>query len=131
MTIIANLPEAEWTEKGGALWMSCAGKSVREVAKAMIDVGARFITITAHELPEQKGFRLEYHWDLDGRVLGFTFETSGSSVESIYDLCPAVDWIEREVFEGFAIEFTGRDYKPLQLRSGETPGVNLREEVAR
>jgi NADH:ubiquinone oxidoreductase subunit C len=131
MTIIKNFPEAEWTDKGGVHWMGCEGRTIREVAKAMLEVGARFITITAHQLPEQKGFRLEYHWDLDGRVLGFAFEVAGPSTESIYDLCPAADWIEREVFEGFAIKFSGRDLQPLQLRSGENPGVNLREEVAR
>ena len=33
-------------------------------------VGARFVTITAYQLPGT-GFRLEYHWDLEGRLLGF------------------------------------------------------------
>jgi NADH:ubiquinone oxidoreductase subunit C len=131
MTLIKDFPDAVWTEKGGVSWMGCEGITVREVAKAMRDSGARFITITAHQLPNQTGFRLEYHWDLDGRVLGCFFEISSPSIESIYDLCPAADWIEREVFEGFKIEFTGRDYQPLQLRSGQNPGVNLREEVTR
>jgi NADH:ubiquinone oxidoreductase subunit C len=44
-------------------------------------------------------------------------------------LCEAVDWIEREIHEGFAVDFMGREYEPLLLRQGDTPGVNLREEA--
>jgi Ni,Fe-hydrogenase III component G len=39
-----------------------------------------------------------------------------------------VDWIEREIHEGFGLDFLGREYEPLLLRQGDTPGVNLREE---
>jgi NADH:ubiquinone oxidoreductase subunit C len=45
------------------------------------------------------------------------------------DICEAADWIEREVHEGFGINFTGREYEPLLLREGDTPGMNLRDEV--
>ena len=55
----------------------------------------------------------------------------GAKIETIYDLCEAADWIEREVHEGFAIDFIGREYEPLLLRQGDKPGVNLREEVAK
>jgi NADH:ubiquinone oxidoreductase subunit C len=82
-------------------------------------------------LPAGEGFRLEYHWDLDGQMLGFPYRLSGNSIESIYDLCEAADWIEREVHEGFAVDFLGRDYEPLLLRPGDKLGVNLREEVVR
>jgi len=120
-----------WTEKGGASWMKCEGLKVREVAQAMNSLGARFVTITAHQLPGTEGFRLEYHWDRNGRLLGFPFTIAGNSIESIYDLCEAADWIEREVHEEYGIEFTGREYEPLLLRAGQTPGVNLREEAAK
>jgi NADH:ubiquinone oxidoreductase subunit C len=120
-----------WTVDGGVWWMKRGdpAESVREVAKAMNAVGARFVTITAYQLPGAEGFKLEYHWDLEGRLLGFTFNLAGNTVESIFDLCEAADWIEREVHEGFGIDFTGREYEPLLLREGVTPGVNLREEV--
>jgi len=93
-------------------------------------VGARFVTITAYELPNKDGFRLEYHWDLEGRLLGVAFTIAGNSIESIFDLSEAADWIEREVHEGFAIGFSGREYEPLLLRPGDQPGVNLREAPA-
>jgi len=119
-----------WVESRGTHWLNPGTLSVRELAVAMNAVGARFVTITAYELPGTQGFRLEYHWDLAGRLLGFPFTIEGDTFQSIYDLCEAADWIEREVHEGFAIQFAGRDYEPLLLRAGDTAGVNLRETKA-
>ena len=140
MNLLESIPEQlgttePWVEKGGVHWLALGGMSVRELAKAMNGLHARFVTITAYQLPGEQGFRLEYHWDLDGQLLGFPFQLAGNSIESgkiesIYDLCEAVDWIEREIHEGFAIDFLGREYEPLLLRQGDTPGVNLRDAVA-
>ncbi len=119
-----------YVEDHGVYWFTYEGLTVRELAGAMKAVQARFVTITAYELPKNEGFRLEYHWDLAGRLLGFTFTLAGNSIESIYDLCEAVDWIEREVHEEYGIEFTGREHEPLLLRQGDMPGVNRREIAA-
>ncbi len=135
MTIAESLKESaageQWTEKYGASWMNGEGLKPREVAQEMNKLGARFVTITAYQLPGTEGFRLEYHWDLNGRLLGVPFVITGKSIESIFDLCEAADWIEREIHEEYAIEFTGREYEPLLLRAGQAPGVNLREEAAK
>lgn len=135
MSATAIIPETvaateQYVEKNGVYWYSDEGLNVRELAQAMNAVQARFVTITAYQLPKDEGFRLEYHWDIAGRLLGFGFNLAGNSVESIYDLCEAVDWIEREIHEGFAIDFIGREYEPLLLRQGDTPGVNMRETTA-
>jgi NADH:ubiquinone oxidoreductase subunit C len=132
MSTTETMPESiafaePYAEKNGVYWYSGEGLSLRGVAAAMNSVQARFVTITAYELPKNEGFRLEYHWDLAGRLLGFTFNVAGNSIESIYDLCEAVDWIEREVHEGFGIVFTGREYEPLLLRENDAAGVNMRE----
>lgn len=134
MTAIDSIPEKlgtteQWAEQGGVHWLATGGMSVRQVAATMNSVQARFVTITATELPDKQGFRLEYHWDLGGTLLGFGFHVEDKSIESIYDLCEAVDWIEREVHEGYAIDFQGRDYEPLLLRVGDEPGVNLHEVI--
>ena len=120
-----------WTERGGVFWLDEHGLNVREVATSMNAAGARFVTITAYQLPKDEGFRLEYHWDSAGRLLGFGFNIAGNSIESIYDLCEAADWIEHEIHEGFGIDFIGREYVPLQLRAGMAVGINLRDEVAK
>jgi NADH:ubiquinone oxidoreductase subunit C len=132
MSTIEMTPEVHaslepYVEKNGVYWFSYDGLNVRELAKAMNAVQARFVTITAYQLPKEEGFRLEYHWDLAGRLLGFTFNLAGNEIESIYDLSEAVDWIEREVHEGFGIVFTGREYEPLLLRENDAAGVNMRE----
>jgi respiratory-subunit NADH dehydrogenase subunit len=136
MTAIESIRErlgiAEpWVEKGSVHWLNPGALSVRTLAAEMNACHARFVTVTAYQLPGNEGFRLEYHWDLDGQLLGFPFMLSGNSIESIYDLCEAVDWIEREIHEGYAIDFTGREYEPLLLREGNKLGVNLREEAVR
>lgn len=124
-----------YVEDYGVYWFTYEGLTVREMACAMNAVQARFVTITAYELPKNEGFRLEYHWDLAGRLLGFTFNLAGNSIESasiesMYDMCEAADWIEREVHEEYGIDFTGREYEPLLLRAGDTGGVNMREMAA-
>jgi NADH:ubiquinone oxidoreductase subunit C len=134
MTSLENIPEKlgsneSWVDKGGVHWLEPGAMTVRELAQAMNALNARFITITAYQLPKQEGLRLEYHWDLEGQLMGFPFTLTGNSIESIYDLCEAVDWIEREIHEGFAVDFLGREYEPLLLRQGDQLGVNLREEV--
>jgi NADH:ubiquinone oxidoreductase subunit C len=136
MSTVATIPKAvgatgAYVEKAGVYWYSSEDLNVRELARAMNSVGARFVTITAYQLPKDEGFRLEYHWDVVGLLLGFGFNIAGNTIESIYDLCEAVDWIEREIHEGFAIDFAGREYEPLQIRPGEPIGVSLREEVAK
>ena len=132
MSTVETIPEVfatsePYTAKNGVYWFNYDGLNVRELARAMNAVQARFVTITAYQLPKDEGFRLEYHFDLAGRLLGFTFNLTGNSIESIFDLCEAVDWIEREVHEGFGIEFIGRAYEPLLLKPGDTIGVNMRE----
>jgi NADH:ubiquinone oxidoreductase subunit C len=130
-TVESPLAADVWADRYGIRWYSDPEPGVRDVARAMNAVGARFVTITAYQLPKEEGFRFEYHWDLAGRLLGFAFQIAGASIESIYDLCEGADWIEREVHEEYGIDFAGRVYEPLLLRAGETSGVNLREEVAR
>jgi len=132
MSTVETIPEVlatsePYTEKNGVYWFNYQGLNVRELARAMNALQARFVTITAYQLPKDEGFRLEYHWDLCGRLLGFTFDLTANSIDSIYDLCEAVDWIEREIHEGFAIDFVGREYEPLLLKPGDTIGVNMRE----
>ena len=114
MSLIDSIPEKlgstePWIEKGGVHWLTAGALNVRDLARVMNGLHARFVTITAYQLPGEEGLRLEYHWDLDGQLLGFPFLLSGNSID--------------------AVDFLGREYEPLLLRQGETPGVNLREEV--
>lgn len=135
MTIpLGSLPEladfdCAWEQGGGSFWTAPQNQSPREISQRMLAVSARFITITASQPVEEAGVvRLDYHWDLRGTVVTFTFFTRDKAIDSIYDLCEAVNWIEREVHEYFAIDFIGRVCEPLFLREGQPGGVLLREE---
>lgn len=119
--------DAEWSSEGSAHWLDATSFTVRQLATVMRQCSARFVTITAYELPKDAGLRMEYHWDLNGTLLGFRFALEGKTIDSICDLCEAADWIEREVHEEYAIEFLGRTCDPLLLRTGDPLGVNLRE----
>lgn len=116
------------TDSSGVQWFATDKLSVREAARTMNKRRARFITITATQLPGDQGLCLDYLWDLDGQLLGFAFHPDGNSIESIFDICEATDWIEREIHEEFAIDFVGHEYEPLLLREGNCLGVDLREE---
>ncbi len=75
-TIREKLGTAEpWVESRGTYWLNPGAASVRDVALAMNAAGARFVTITAYELPGDEGFRLEYHWDLEGACSAFRFKS--------------------------------------------------------
>jgi hypothetical protein len=118
----------EWEDRNGSLWLSPEALDVRRMATVMNTSDARLVTITAIELPEGEGIRLDYHWDLDGTLATVITKAENGSAASIYDLCPAADWIEREIHEYFAIEFAGRQCDPLFLRAGAAPGINLHKE---
>jgi respiratory-subunit NADH dehydrogenase subunit len=117
-----------WTQKNGAQWISAGSLDVGEMARMMISRDARFVTITAMDLGEGNGVRLDYHWALDGELLTFTFTADEGRIASIYDLCPAADWIEREIHENFNVEFEGRAYEPLLVRPGDPLGMGLHKE---
>jgi NADH:ubiquinone oxidoreductase subunit C len=117
-----------WEEKNGSRWLSLPCENVRSMTSLMLSQGARFITIAGMELPDEGGLRLDYHWDLDGELLTFVVTQDGKEISSIYDLCPAADWIEREIHEYLALDFVGRDCEPLLLRVGEPVGVHLHKE---
>ena len=114
------------TDASGVNWFTTENLDLRELV-ILRSEGARFITITATELPPGQGFCLEYIWDLEGMLLGFAFYPGGETMPSIYDICEAADWIEREIHEEYAIDFAGRAYEPLLLRESDRPGVYLHE----
>ncbi|WP_348262905.1 NADH-quinone oxidoreductase subunit C [Telmatobacter sp. DSM 110680] len=116
-----------FTDNSGVKWFTTGNLDIRELVILLGQEGARFITITATELPMNQGFCLEYLWDLNGKLLGFPFYPTCNTMPSIYDICEAADWIEREIHEEFSIEFTGRVYEPLLLRENDHTGVNLHE----
>jgi hypothetical protein len=118
--------EDGWENSNGAHWISADSLDVRAMATFMTAQGARFMALTATQNEDET--QLDYHWDLRGTVLAFSTTTHQGRCVSFADLCPGVDWAERETYEYFAVEFTGRDNnKPLMLRPGLEAGLNRRQ----
>jgi len=120
-----------WKWDNGSWWLETPAEfDTRANATTMIRLHARFVAITAAER-EDREIRLDYQWDLDGKLLSFTTVTREKKIASIVDLCPAADWVERETYEYFSVEFTGRaSLQPLMTRTGDAVGINLRKEAA-
>jgi len=135
MTVLESIPsklgiQEPWVENCGTYWLTSPALKIRDVAKLMNDIHARFVAMTGYESPDEAGRLLDYHWDLEGQLLGFRIQLpDNKTIDSIYDLCEAADWIERETHEGIGVEFVGRTFEPLLLRQGDKTGVNLREEM--
>lgn len=119
-----------WKWDKGAWWLfSAEAIDVRATAQRMIQLEARFVAITAIERAD-KEMRLDYQWDLNGKLLSFICTTVAKQIPTIVDLCPAADWVERETHEYFAVEFSGRGTTaPLIMRAGDQLGINLHKEA--
>lgn len=110
-------------ERKDGYWNHANNVDVRQMASFFTENGARLITIVAQ--PTQNGeFRMRYHWDMNGVIAHISTDTQAGEIVSIAEICPAANWIEREIHDYYAIHFRGReDLPPLILRSGDPPGL--------
>lgn len=131
-TRLAELGLSEgWKWDKGSWWLTPAEPiDVRAITAQMVELDARFVAITAMEQPDQE-IRLDYQWDLEDKLISFVTATAQKRIPTIADIIPAADWAERETYEYFAVEFTGRaSMEPLMTRPGDAAGINLRKEAA-
>jgi NADH:ubiquinone oxidoreductase subunit C len=108
--------------KSEAWWLETPSLDVEKMARLMVDTGARLVTVTASQSKEGE-FRMIYHWDLQGRLLNFVTTTHLITIPSITSICPAADWIEREIHDYFAVNFAGRELPTLVLSEQDPPGI--------
>ncbi len=111
-----------WEERTDGAWLFDASIYVERMAHVMISAQARLSTITACPCRERE-YRLAYHWDSDGKLITFVTRSHSGRIPSIAAICPAADWIEREIHDYYAVTFTGRESEPLVLRAGDAPGL--------
>jgi len=112
-----------WEKRADGQWLVDPLLDVETMARLMVETEVRLVTITAR--PALNGeCRLAYHWDLEGQLLTLVTSTHEGSVHSIATICPAADWIEREIHDYFAVDFIGRENPdPLILRPNDPPGL--------
>lgn len=118
---------APWERRRDGLWIEAPGLDVRAMARLLREAQARWVTMTV--VPAPGGFRLLYHWDMDGLLLSIATTIGGARVDSLTDILPAADWVEREMRDYYALDFAGRSDTPaLMLRPDDRPGLFSRTE---
>ena len=111
-----------WEKKPEGRWLEDPCLDVEKMALVMVKAGARLVTVSALSLDTGE-FRLIYHWDLEGNLLNCVTLTRQGALPGIARICPAADWIEREIYDYYAINFTGRDLTPLMLNEQDPSGI--------
>ena len=102
------------------LYIEVTSGTVPETARLMHhDLEARLQTASGLDAPGE--FEILYHWALDRLGLVVVFRTridrDRPEIESITGICPAAEWIEREMWELLGISFQGHpDLRHLLLQ---------------
>ena len=123
--ILAQLsPGKSWEKRSDGWWLETRDMDVEKMAHLMTEAKARLVTITAYEVSNGE-FRIIYHWNLEGQMLNMVTMTDKGSIPSIAMIHLASDWIEREIHDYFAVQFTGRELAPLFLHPEDSPGIFL------
>lgn len=97
------------------IYIDIAPETVLEASSLMFEeTGARLQIATGIDTPA--GIEVMYHWALDSEdclvTIRATVAHEDPSLDSIAALCPAAEWIEREMWELLGIEF--RDHPDLR-----------------
>ncbi len=107
-------------------WIDVAPETVFEASSVMFEeIGARLQIATGIDTPA--GIEVLYHWALDGDDCVVTVRTTvdreNPVLESLAPMCPAAEWIEREIWELLGVEFQGHpDLRHLLLDDGWPEG---------
>lgn len=114
-----------WTEKNPRrVYAEVEPGALREVARELFaDLKFRFAIASGVQTLE--GFQILYHFSLDrtGLVLSLRVKLGkvDPEVDSIADLVPAADWIEREIYDLLGVKFKGRTGLKRLLMSDDWP----------
>ena len=108
------------------VFVEIAPESVKEASRLMFEkMGARLQIATGIDTPA--GIEVLYHWALDTEDCVVTLRAllphRAPALDSIALMCPAAEWIEREMWELLGIEFRGHpDMRHLLLDDGWPEG---------
>ena len=129
---VCKMISGKWTHIPHG-WRICLPTSaIRETARRMLIGGARFCALVA--LPQgDEALRISWNWDVNGVLLSVeSIIARDLPLPSIADIYAGADWAERETRDYYAVSFEHRaTTPPLMLRTGDAPGVLLREQGER
>jgi len=117
-----------WEQKGGSWWIATDTVNARSAAQIMVANGARLATVSSFETAGGE-ILLDYHWSLNGTLVTIEIPTKDKQINSITDIFPGADWVEREIHDYFLVEFPDRvDTKRLMTREGTAQGMFCKVE---
>jgi len=99
----------QWHDKSvKRIYVEVSSADVPDVSRLMFrDLGARFQIASGIDTPS--AIEILYHWAFDALGFVVTIETKlnreSPVVESIARICPAAEWIEREMWELLGVQF--------------------------
>ena len=101
------------------IYIDITPQSVQEASRLMLDEFAARLQI-ATGVDSSDGYEVLYHWALDSEgfviTLRVLLDHASPELESIALMCPAAEWIEREMWELLGIQFKGHpDMRHLLL----------------
>ena len=101
------------------IYIDIVPQSVQEASRLMLDEFAARLQI-ATGVDSSEGYEVLYHWALDKEGFVITFRVlldhASPELDSIALMCPAAEWIEREMWELLGIQFKGHpDLRHLLL----------------
>lgn len=95
-------------EKDRSFWIEDK-KPLHFIGKIIKDAGGRLIMITPYL--EGEKLKLIYHFDIGNKIYNFKIETRNKKISSLTPIFPNADWLEREIWETYGVEFS--DHKNL------------------
>jgi NADH:ubiquinone oxidoreductase subunit C len=116
----------DWKENSARrIYFSVDRKDILETVKFLFkELGLRFSTASATELPE--AFEILYHFSDDRsgefysvRVL--ISDKANPSIDALTTLFPGAEWMEREIWELFGIDFKGHPNLKRLLLADDWP----------
>ncbi|MBN1418591.1 MAG: NADH-quinone oxidoreductase subunit C [Planctomycetes bacterium] len=116
--------ESRWASPK-RLWIDIAPRSIRDAVACMYGrLGARFNTATGFDAVD--AFEILYHFAFDSLGVVATLrvripERERPEIDSVADLLPAANWIERELFDLLGIRFLGHPDPRRLLLSDDWP----------
>lgn len=116
------------------IYLTCESENALDICTFLYkDLGCRFVTATG--IDSDNYFEILYHFTYDElgcviTVKSLVRDKENPSVDSLANLLPAAQWIERELYDVLGIEFKGHpDMRRLILADDWPEGVYpLRKE---
>lgn len=117
---LGTLGGGEVRRRPDGWWVEAPAGDVVAVARGMVGLGARLVTITGVALPEGET-ELIYHYAVGTATVSVRTETRRQAIASITPVTPAAGWIEREVADLYAVDFEGHPQRRRLVRPPALP----------